>query len=456
MSDSVERGRAADPLTLRLGRVHALDMRKSHEERFQEALSKASADYQSATLRLAFDTSEGISKFVHGSVIFEANAAESRIVANYEYPDFAVSHRSVPILEAVQALDRLSEGGGPLFGSSGGRTNKFDGTVEASSGQKDGWAPPFGETRISGWPEDVFRFRCQGNGSFDLPIVHPGLQSILTTESLFEDFLGLPDNQSRSHLRQLSVVFPRYSGSIQRIRFARGYLKVEAKSTHLDSGELSMAVAFRRARSTIDQTLESVGPFWFGAAIGEAPEDILILLYRRETGTLLDWARLRPHALLQPPGFEVEVPGETVADLIAAGESEKVEFKTGVQYNDRDDFVESLVAFANVTGGTIVVGVEDNGVLRGIEDPEAIGKRISSWAKDLIEPPLDVQVSQTVLEGRTLIVIEVPEGGNKPYQAKRTGHFYVRMGEHDRPIQRTQLDELMRNRTEPRRARRPF
>lgn len=47
-----------------------------------------------------------------------------------------------------------------------------------------------------------------------------------------------------------------------------------------------------------------------------------------------------------------------ISNLINAGESETVEFKTSFGR----EAVESLVAFANTGGGTTLVGVQNNGV----------------------------------------------------------------------------------------------
>ena len=61
-----------------------------------------------------------------------------------------------------------------------------------------------------------------------------------------------------------------------------------------------------------------------------------------------------------------------ISDLINAGESETVEFKTSFGR----ETVESLVAFANTGGGTTLVGVQDNGVPCGV----TIGKEtLNQW-----------------------------------------------------------------------------
>lgn len=51
----------------------------------------------------------------------------------------------------------------------------------------------------------------------------------------------------------------------------------------------------------------------------------------------------------------------SLADLIAAGESQTLELKTSFDKAT----IKSLVAFANAQGGTVLVGISDAGEVRG-------------------------------------------------------------------------------------------
>ena len=56
---------------------------------------------------------------------------------------------------------------------------------------------------------------------------------------------------------------------------------------------------------------------------------------------------------------------QELQNIIAAGENDRVEFKRCGNQPEKDLF-ESICAFANTFGGSILLGVEDNGGLRGI------------------------------------------------------------------------------------------
>jgi len=50
-----------------------------------------------------------------------------------------------------------------------------------------------------------------------------------------------------------------------------------------------------------------------------------------------------------------------VEQLVAEGESEQVEFKQRLD----DEAIETLAAFANARGGTLFVGIADDGTVKG-------------------------------------------------------------------------------------------
>lgn len=62
--------------------------------------------------------------------------------------------------------------------------------------------------------------------------------------------------------------------------------------------------------------------------------------------------------------------------LIESGESQTVEFKTSF-YRET---IETLVAFANAQGGTVLVGVADDGLVKGV----TIGKEsLNDWLSQI-------------------------------------------------------------------------
>ena len=62
--------------------------------------------------------------------------------------------------------------------------------------------------------------------------------------------------------------------------------------------------------------------------------------------------------------------------IIKESESKTTEFKTSFN----DEVIVSLVAFANTKGGSVFIGLEDNGTARGV----SLGREtISQWLNEI-------------------------------------------------------------------------
>ncbi len=97
---------------------------------------------------------------------------------------------------------------------------------------------------------------------------------------------------------------------------------------------------------------------------------------------------------------------EQIKLFLHEGEGLTVEFKE--KFSSHID--EDIVAFANTKGGTLLLGVRDNGVVVGERLTNDLKGRINSIARNC-KPSISVNVSQN----ENIVAIEVPEGSEKPY-----------------------------------------
>jgi len=106
---------------------------------------------------------------------------------------------------------------------------------------------------------------------------------------------------------------------------------------------------------------------------------------------------------------------------------------------------ETLVAFANAGGGTVLVGMDPrSGEPRGLQDADAALDRALQAAL-AIDPPLIIPVPQVVeVDGHTLLIVSVPSGLSHVYSYR--GKYLVRDGRHNRPLSPRQLRRLMMER----------
>lgn len=111
-------------------------------------------------------------------------------------------------------------------------------------------------------------------------------------------------------------------------------------------------------------------------------------------------------------------------------ESETVELKLIVT----DLIKKEIFAFANSEGGTIFIGVSDDGEVVGIEDSDKSGLQVSSMVHDNIKPDLSMFVSYRTLnfDGKEVLSIDVERGTNRPYYLANKGlrpeGVYIRYG----------------------------
>ena len=111
-------------------------------------------------------------------------------------------------------------------------------------------------------------------------------------------------------------------------------------------------------------------------------------------------------------------------------ESETVELKLIVT----DVIKKEIVAFANSEGGTIYIGVSDDGEVVGIEDSDKSGLQVFNMVHDNIKPDLSMFVSYRTLnfDGKEVLSIDVERGTNRPYYLANKGlrpeGVYIRHG----------------------------
>ena len=111
-------------------------------------------------------------------------------------------------------------------------------------------------------------------------------------------------------------------------------------------------------------------------------------------------------------------------------ESETVELKAIVV----EDIKKEIIAFANSDGGTLYIGVADNGEVIGLDDPDEAALKISNMVRDSIKPDLTMFLHyKTIIEqGKKIVKVDVQRGTDRPYYIGKKGirpeGVYVRQG----------------------------
>lgn len=133
---------------------------------------------------------------------------------------------------------------------------------------------------------------------------------------------------------------------------------------------------------------------------------------------------------------------------ILAGESKNVEFKENLPEKSIK-YMKSVVAFANGIGGKIIFGIVDKTREVVGFDKEDVFKKmdsITNAVSDSCEPAIIPNVTLQTVEGKTIIVVEVSEGRQRPYYIKalgRDGGVYVRVAGTTRLADEYMIKELL-------------
>ena len=125
---------------------------------------------------------------------------------------------------------------------------------------------------------------------------------------------------------------------------------------------------------------------------------------------------------------------ENLRRLISPGEDSSRQFKLNIR--NAESLAAEMAAFANSDGGTIFIGVADNGSIPGVsrEDVSRLNQLISNAASQLVKSPLVVKTTNLICdENKFVIVLEVPKGMDKPYFDKN-GVIWLKVGADKRRV----------------------
>jgi len=102
--------------------------------------------------------------------------------------------------------------------------------------------------------------------------------------------------------------------------------------------------------------------------------------------------------------------------VIKKGEDSSCQFKADIR--NIDSLASEMAAFANSEGGSILIGVHDDGSIPGLAyaDVARINQMISNAASQHVKSPLHVRTENVVLtDDKIVIVLDIPKGLDKPY-----------------------------------------
>ena len=158
-------------------------------------------------------------------------------------------------------------------------------------------------------------------------------------------------------------------------------------------------------------------------------------------------AKLKRYRLLAPElenscAFEKWKKCMTTSELkkrIAKGEDLHTEFKSVLPENR--SLAKSLVCFANTDGGQFIIGIADSGEISGVTNIDESIRRIDDVAVNRCEPPITVVQETLKIDKKTVLVVNVPKGTQRPYRTA-SGQYFIRATNKCRQASREEMLRL--------------
>jgi predicted HTH transcriptional regulator len=144
-------------------------------------------------------------------------------------------------------------------------------------------------------------------------------------------------------------------------------------------------------------------------------------------------------------------------DLIEQGEGLCIEFKRLI--HSAPKIARSIVAFANTSGGVILIGVDDDSRIVGIQSEKETLEVIDEALRHHIEPRPQVGVSVEEYKRRMILLVDIPESSERPHfhiehvmcreSGKRTleRRVFIREGSHNKAATEDRIALMISSKT---------
>ena len=129
---------------------------------------------------------------------------------------------------------------------------------------------------------------------------------------------------------------------------------------------------------------------------------------------------------------------DEIKKIIQNGENSYIEFKE--EEIKAKELAEEIVAFSNSEGGMILIGVDDEGNIKGVKD-DKIEETVMNICRNNCIPHIIPLYENIEVEGKRIAVITVPKGLNKPYYTA-DHKYYIRVGTTKRIASKEELLRL--------------
>ena len=135
----------------------------------------------------------------------------------------------------------------------------------------------------------------------------------------------------------------------------------------------------------------------------------------------------------------------TVEEILR-GESKNIEFKEKLP-EDSKKYMKTIVAFSNGAGGRLIIGVNDDRKVVGVDQTAVFTMidKITNAISDSCEPLIIPDIAPQAVGDKTVIVVEISAGRQRPYYLKSLGMdkgTFIRTAGSTRRADRSYIQEM--------------
>ena len=396
---------------------------QQREERLGKAVLQFAASRENSNLKLCVAT-----------VNFLSRAERPVEQIHYDYEKFIIVRKLARVDDVMEMLSGLK--GGTLeipdFGSV---------TAPGDISQEPIFIPSglnYGPVATK-WPTWYCEYSIERKSMGSIPdddLVKLSLPLFPSGKSAVKNLFGLRREFDRWSDALVLFLVPDYRARIGTLRIGINTVTVTVEAQEMDEEKLIAKFYSESShgieQSEVVQVEDGVARF----STKSEPFYVNVHILDSSTGEDLDSCdfdlrrpKTQEKVILEKAQYQME-------ELIKRGESDQLEFK--VDLKDHARFLQTVVAFANASGGRVLLGVDDNGQIAGYMRNDA--DRITNLISSHCNPPIEVSIHAIQLKER-ILVVEVPEGSNKPYEYRERG-FYMRRGATNRLVTRSDMDQI--------------
>ena len=110
-----------------------------------------------------------------------------------------------------------------------------------------------------------------------------------------------------------------------------------------------------------------------------------------------------------------------ILELISEGEHQQLDFK--FEISDSKKIARTLSAFANTDGGTLLIGVKDNGNIAGIRSEEEY-YMLEAAAEMYCSPKVSFTAKEWNMDGKIVLEVKITGSSEKPHKSPDKDNQY--------------------------------